>query len=326
MNLIDEIQNYFNEHKDFDDFTKLRYIYLKICKTFSYDLRFYQDNDKLKTSIYNEEINVENVKKREYVCSSISNALIDVLNWFGYDAYLQKEDEKSKHVFTVLDFKYKDSDYKIKMDPTKRHDLTRVKLDSPTIDFVDLNNGKYFYDDLAYSDNLIRSTQPFVDHEVQYDTITLKELNTLINENAKKRGISDKELFNEKVDYIMCLINTRNDLKTNDDMDYYYSYITRNFDIDDKSMNNYLRTAPFFNRFVKDYSDMIWLTDVCYENTYHYMMVLKNENGKYKLEKISKEKAIEYLNEYSNDQCQYIFENWTASLDDRSLNESNRIR
>ena len=326
MNLIDEIQNYFNEHKDFDDFTKLRYIYLKICKTFSYDFRYYQNDYKLNNSIYNDVIDVEDVKKSEYVCSSISKALLDVLKFFGYDAHLQNGVEKDKHVFVVLDFKYKDSDYKIKMDPTIRHDLTRVKLDSPTIDFIDLNNSKYFYDDLAYADNLIRSTQPFVDHEVQYDTITLKELNALINESAKMRGISKSELFNEKIDYIMCLINTRNDLKSDDDMDYYFAYITHCFDVDGKSMNNYVRTAPFYNRFVKDYSDVIWLTDVCYSNIYHYMMVLKNENGKYKIEKISKQIAEKYLKEYTTNKGEFFFHKWYESLDDRSLNESNRIR
>ena len=323
MNLIENIENYFNEHKDFDNFTKIRYIYLYICKTFSYDLKYYLNNREIKNSIYNEVIDIKNVKKHEYVCSSISNALIDVLKYFGYEAILQKESDNSRHVYVIVECEKEGLNYKIKMDPTKRHDLTRVKLDSPTIDFVDLNNSKFFMDDLMYSDKLIKETLPIINHEEQYDTITIKELNSVINESAKNRNLSPKKLFDEKIEYIMCLINIRKNLNTYDDMDYYYSYIIRNFDVNGISMIKYLKTANFFS---KDYNDMIWLTDVNFEDLCHYMLVLKHDDNGFKISKISKNQTIDYLKNYFNDQCQYIFENWSLSLDDSSLEVNSKVK
>ena len=39
-----------------DDFGKIRYIYLQVCNTFSYDVRFMYANQDLKNEIYNKKI------------------------------------------------------------------------------------------------------------------------------------------------------------------------------------------------------------------------------------------------------------------------------
>ena len=48
MNLVDNIEKHFKEHSDYDELTKIRYIYLYICKVFSYDTRFYSRDSKIK--------------------------------------------------------------------------------------------------------------------------------------------------------------------------------------------------------------------------------------------------------------------------------------
>ena len=318
MKLIEDIEKYFNEHKDFDDFTKIRYIYLYICKTFSYDLRYYQADKNLKDSIYNDVIDIKNVKKYEYVCSSITNALVNILKYFGFNAKIQQEDN-SNHLFAIVECNQKEFEYKLKLDPTKRHDLTRVKLDSPTIDFIDLTNSKFFIDDLIYSDKLIKDTMPKINHEEHYDTITIKELNTVINESAKNRNLTESQLFNEMIEYITCLINIRKDLKRYDDMDNYYSYILHNFKIYDESISKYLKPAIFFN---KDYNEVIWLTDANYKDLYHYMFVMKKNDDGYKIEKINKEQAFNYLNCYTNNECQNYFYKFASDLPNDTMNKS----
>lgn len=52
MNLVDNIEKHFKEHSDYDELTKIRYIYLYICKVFSYDTRFYSRDSKIKKDIY----------------------------------------------------------------------------------------------------------------------------------------------------------------------------------------------------------------------------------------------------------------------------------
>lgn len=307
MNLIKDIEEYFNSNENFDNFTKVRYIYLHICKTFSYDTKFYIRFDSLKHKIYNKKIDVENVQEFEGVCNTISSALHDTLTYFGFKSTIKREHtEEFSHTNVVVEFENNGIDFILELDPTKKNDLTRVKLNSPTLGFNDLSNNVDFIDCLTYSDKLITESLPEVNLDEHYTTIMIKELNDLIKQIAKERNLTDEELFNEKIDYLKCLINIRKDLPHTDDIGYYYSYLIRNLEINHENREANLKTAFFYRE--DNYDDIIWLTLVYYNRKPLGILLLKRENNGYSLNNISKKEAIKLLNVYVNYDCQYFFE------------------
>ena len=307
MNLIKDIEDFFNEHTNFDNFTKIRYIYLYICKTFSYDTKFYIKFDNIKHKIYDKKFDIKNIQEFEGVCFSISNALNDTLKYFNYDSEIVKaHNEDFSHTYVIVKFENNGIDYKLKLDPTINHDLTRVKLNSPTLGFIDLSDNHDFIDCLEYSDKLIREVLPKINLDEHYDTLKIKELNDLIKEIAKKRNLTEEELFLEKLDYLKCLINIRKDLPNTDDMGYYYSYIIRNLEINHENKEANLKTAFFYKEY--NYDDIIWITLVYFNKKPIGIMLLKKETNGYSLKDITKEEAQVLLNSYVNYECQYFFE------------------
>lgn len=315
MNIINEIEKYFNEHKNFDNFTKVRYIYLFICKTFSYDTKFYMKFDSLKHKIYDIKFDIENVQEFEGVCNSISTALSDTLKHFGFDSEIIREhDGDFSHASVNVQFENNGSIFKLNLDPTKQNDLARVKLNSPTKGFNDISNNDDYVDCLAYSDKLIVESLPKIDLDEHYTTIMIKELNDLIKEIALKRNLTDEELFYEKLDYLKCLINIRKDLPRTDDMGYYYSYLIRNLEINLENQEANLKTAFFYNP--DNFDDIIWITMVYYNKKPLGTMLLNRTNDGYLLSDISKNDALLLLQKYVNYECQYYFETHIGEMPD----------
>ena len=150
MNLIENIEKHFNEHEDYDELTKIRYIYLYICKVFLYDTRFYSRDPKVKSEIYNKQIDVTNVTDFDAVCFSISCALKEILEHFGFKSEIVvEESEDFSHTYVTTDCMNNNMPYKLKLDPTIKHDLARVKLDSLTLGFVDLLRDDFIEKDRA---------------------------------------------------------------------------------------------------------------------------------------------------------------------------------
>ena len=205
-------------------------------------------------------------------------------------------------------------EYHLKLDPTLKHDVTRVKLDSPTLGFTDLDEHHDFTDSVAFSDKVIKTYLGNVNHEEHYDTITIKELNAVIQESAKNRNLTDKEIFFEKLEYIMCLVNIRKDLVRYDDIDYYYSYLIRNFEMNEANTIPYLKPAVFYRG--EKFEDIIWLTMVTYPQAEPEMLLLNKENDSFKIGKISKKKAQELLDNYENYDCHYFFETYVENMPD----------
>ena len=313
MNLIEDIEKFFSLDEHFDDFTKIRYIYLYICKVFSYDTRFYNHNPAVKAEIYNTPVNVTNVKNFEAVCSTISNALVEILNHFGYETEVVKEESDTfSHVYTIVKFIHNGMEYKLRLDPTLKHDVTRVKLDSPTLGFTDEDEHNDFIDAVIYSDKVIKTYLDKIDHDEHYTTIKIKELNTIIEESARNRNITDRELFYEKLEYIMCLINIRKDLKYYSDIDYYYSYLLRNLQINNNANHSFVRPAIFYN--LDNSKDIICLSMVAYANSNFEILLLNKDNDSFKIKRITKEEAMNLLENYVNYDCSYLFEQFIQKM------------
>lgn len=307
------------ENKGYNDFTKIRWIYLYVCQMFSYDTRFcYADID-LKEKIYNKNINIANTDDFEIVCYTFARVLADALAEIGIKGEIIKEDKgQFPHAYVIVKLK----DHILKLDPTKRYDVTRVKMHSTTLDFVSLSNYDFFIEELKETDEIINKNSEFVNTEVFYNNKTLKQLVDLVEKNGKERNLSEDELFYEKLEYIYCLINTRTDFKRYNDIDYYYSYLLKNFNINKNEVVDNdtiikkayfpVKPAVFFNRNDKTMKDIINISYIQYKNFPPMFYLIRKEGDVFRAREIYKDEAIELLREYHNPICQYMYE--TAAL------------
>lgn len=308
-------------NNSYNDLFKIRWLYLYVCKMFSYDIRFIYAKENLKEEIYNKLVDIKNIEDFEIVCYTIARVLVDALSLYGYECKIIREHEnKFTHVYVVVKCK----DYVLKLDPTKRHDLTRVKMNSTTLDFISLNKSSIFEDELKDTDKIITNNYHDIDKNVFYDNETIMKLVQVVEDSAEKRNLSDCELFFEKIEYLFSLINTRTDLKRYDDMDYYFSYLIKKFKLNQKTeiINdqpfttkiNRIKPAVFFNTNDKSMRDIISITIIEYENMPPIFYLLKKEGDNFKAREIFRNEAIELLKQYNNPMCQFIFESAAMRL------------
>ena len=326
MDLKSEVSNVF-ENNSYTDLFKIRWLYLYVCKLFSYDTRFMYANEDLKEKIYNKKIDIENVENFEIVCYTICRVLIDALSLYGYECEIIREySNKLSHVYVLVKCK----DHILKLDPTKRHDLTRVKINSNTLDFVLLNDNSNFDAELKEVDEIITNNYKDIDKTVFYDNKTIEKLVETVEKGARERKITEGEFFYEKVEYLFSLINTRTDLKRYDDMDYYFSYLIKKFKLNDEKEKviingkvvekNIIRIKPavFFNKDDKNMKDIINIAIIEYENMPTMFYLLKKEGERFVAREIFKDEANEILKQYENPMCQYMFETAALQLASRS--------
>ena len=311
------------ENKGYDDLTKIRWIYLYVCQMFSYDTRFLYANKELKKEIYDKNVSIKSVEEFEIVCYTISKVLADALNICGYDAEVIKENnEYFSHAYVIV----KHNNYILKLDPTKRHDITRVKMHSTTLGFTSLSDVPFFEDELQESDKIIKENSQNINLEEFYNNDSIKKLVEIIEESAKKRNLSEKELFFEKLEYIISLVNSRTDFKRYDDIDYYYAYLLKKFNINKCKIviNNKIisegkypvKPALFFKKDDKTMKDIINISYVKYDTLSPIRFyVMAKEGETYKIREIFKDEALELLKKYHNPTCQYIYEMAALNLE-----------
>lgn len=320
MNMKDMILNELSKDDYKDDFVKIRYIYLIVCNTFTYDMRFiYTNNLDLKNEIYNKDVKLDNVEDYEIVCYSFAKVLCEALSLYGLEAKIEREksDSDFRHVYVIV----KCNGSFIKLDPTKRHDSTRVKLNSSTLDFTNLDSSKqeYFDNKLKEADSIINSNRKNkVDIEVYFNDEKITELINLIEDEARRRKTSDSELFFEKFGYITGLVNVRDDLTRYDDMDYYYSYLIRKFNLN-KEEKQYVKPGIFFKNDDETMKDIINITLVEYKKFPPRFYVMRKVDGNYKIKELEKDETIELLKEYNCPVIQYYFEERTTKMIDNRI-------
>ena len=295
MNSKDDVLS-FLEDSNFDDFTIIRYIYLYVCNLFSYDTRFYYASYDYKKQIYNREIDIKNVEKYEIVCYTCARVLVDLLSLFGIQAEIVRDTNyEFQHAYVIVKHKGK----VLMLDPTKKHDTTRVKMQSPTYDFQTLIDDPIFSDQLVDADRQIyEKLQNKNDYNVLYNSDSINDLINMIDINAKKRNISKAELFFEKMYAIEGLINTRTDFSRYDDIDYYFGYLINKFRMNE--VKPYVKPAVFFKKDDPEMEEIINLVFVEYENYPPVFYIVERVDNNYKIREISKEEMKEKLDEYDN--------------------------
>ena len=304
MNLKEDILKAL-EGKGYDDFAKIRWIYLYVCETFSYDTRFYYGNQEMKTNIYNIDIDITNVQQFEIICYTISRVLAGILNEMGYDAIVIRE---NNNLFSHAYVEVRHHDYVLKLDPTKRHDITRMKMNSTTIDFESLKKDDAFPDKLLETDKEIAQ-----DFNGLYfsDKSVLKVIEKFLKElelEVKEKKLSKEEVFFRKVEMFFSMVNSRTDLKRYDDIDFYFSYVLRIFKINTREyyangkMNleeyRYLKPVVLFKKNDPKMQDIINISCIQYEKLPPIFYLLKKEGNSYVAREIFRDEAIELLKDY----------------------------
>ena len=304
MNISENVIN-FLDNKDYTDLEKIRYIYLYICKIFSYDIRFTVGNEQLKEDIYNYKVDIENVRETELVCYSICRILQDTLALYGFKSELKKDynDIKFSHVY--LELKY--NDYLLKLDPTISHDLTRVKMNSNTLNFTSLNNKEIFDMEVKNADKRIKSDLKDVDLYEYYNNETVSLLNDTIEKSAIDRHLTEDEIFYEKLLYMFSLINTRKDFKSFDDVDYYLSYLIRKFKLNGNNVYN-VNPGIFFKRDDKTLKNIVDIILIEYKYFPPEFHLLEKVNDSFKVRQLINGEINDILNEYQSYSCQFYFE------------------
>lgn len=292
----------FLENTNFDDFTKIRYIYIYVCDKFSYDTRFYYAGSGLKDQIYNKVIDIRNVQDYEIVCYSFARILVDLLFLFNINSEIVFESDKGfRHSYVIVKHQGK----VLKLDPTKRHDITRVKMNSKTLDFTTLIDDPIFVDQLDDADKHIAEIEnKNVDLTVFCNSETISMLNDFINESARARNIDNETLFFEKIDYLCCLINLRTDFTRYDDIDYYLSYLIKKIKINEEHI--FVKPMIMFKNDDPTMRDIINIILVEYYNRIPEFYILEKIDKNYKMREIDYREVKEKMQEYSNFAKDYV--------------------
>ncbi len=312
MNLLEDIyKNLVN--KDYDELTKIRWIYLYLCEMFAYDTRYLYSCRETKEKIYNTKIDVANTEEFEVVCYTLSRILADILTEFGYKAEIRlTTNEPLTHAFVVVTYK----DDVLKLDPTKRHDITRVKINNDTRDFNSLSQDQFFSEKLM---NIDKNIAPdFNDLYFTTKSVANIACHTLqkVYEYANANNLTNYELFLKKLEAIYEMINARDNLKYYDDVDFYYSYLLKTFNINSKEimvdgklehkLHYYVKPVILFNVDDPTMKDIINISCVQYEDSPMKFYLLKKDEESYKVREIFKDETLEILNQYEAPLCQYM--------------------
>ena len=302
MNIKEDLIDYL-EKSGFDDFTKIRYIYLYVCNMFSYDVRFIYGTHDLKNKIYDKKVDISNVEDFEIVCYTCAHILVDTLALFKINAEIVKEsDGKFQHSYVIV----KHKDKVLKLDPMKKHDTARVKMNSPTLDFVTLIDDPIFSDQLIEADEQISEhSDKKVDLTILYNSANIMKLVKVIENNAVIRNISKEQLFFEKMEAIIALVNTRSDFYRYDDIDYYFSYLLKKFKMNEEG--TYVKSAVFFREDDCEMRDLINIIMIEYENLPTIFYILEKVGKNFKIRSIEVKEVLEKLDEYSNWSVDYYF-------------------
>lgn len=161
MNLLETIDDELR-YRHLNDFEKARYIYLRCCELFSFDVRwkysFITNDYKLNDELKNKRFDIENIDTDLVICYSFTRDILKrLINEFTIlDCSVKDE---LGHVFLNMEC----DGHTWKLDATDNGDLARVKLNLPTVDFkssipdyelildeIDLNLGFDILDEAYY--------------------------------------------------------------------------------------------------------------------------------------------------------------------------------
>ena len=302
MDLRNEVVSYV-EKNNLDDFQIIRYIYLTVCREFSYDVRFIYGNESLKREIANKKIDISNVQEYEIVCYTYCHILVELLALFNINAEIEREDSHGvfKHAYVIV----RHNGQVLKLDPTKQHDTTRVKMDTETYGFRSLIDDPIFSDRLEEADSILNyDTSLDIDSTHIFNRKYMTEIVNVMEKDAVDRKLTPEELFFEKWDIIIGMTNLNDEFKRYDDIDYYFSYLLKKFKMNDKK--SYIKPSVLFKVDDNQMRDIINIILVEYDNFPTLFYIMEKDEGHYKIRKSNNVEILEKLDEYSNWKVDYF--------------------
>lgn len=309
MNIIEELDLAFKE-TEMDDFTKIRYIYLYVCKKFSYDIRFLFALPKLKKEIYDKKVDIENVQDFEIVCYTFAKVIRDILEHYGYQCKLIKEDNRSDtpHAYVIV----KLGQRVLRLDPVTKHDSSRVKINIPTYDFAPMVDDPTFSDDLEDADELMKKINFY-----KSDKESMKFNNWLSSLTSYGIGPDPEIRYLNVFNAIVSTFNLNKSLKRYDDVDYFLSYALRKSKIND--YRTIVRSATFFNNDDPTMSDLITLIIFEYNHNRPLFYILEPYDDGFHIRQIDSEEMLDKLSHYSNYITDEYFKNAAKKGDHKIL-------
>ena len=261
MNVIKTIDDELKERNYLDRFEKIRYIYLRTCKLFSYDIRWTYAKamyaDEFRTLLEEKKINLENVTDFDIVCHSYCKEILGILlkEILGVDISIKTT---SYHCYAGFD----ENGMTWNMDATLS-DLMKVKLHMPTDGF--LPYGETF-DYLSYLD--------IIDKKLGYFSGPLKKI---------EQGTEEDEIFN----IVNSEIIRRNISKNFTDAFFYLEKST--------SQTEFYDRRTILIRSMQDYYDKKMA--VLFENkaTDMYTIFEQDENKDYQIRRLTKNDYTEEI-------------------------------
>ena len=305
------------QDNNFDDFTKIRYIYRAVCAKFSYDVRMTIGNFDLKREVYNKKIDLTNVKEFEIACYTYCRIIVDLLSIFGIRAEIVRESRgQFPHAYVIVNHK----GMVLKLDPTKKHDTTRVKMGLPTYDFTTEVDDSSFSDNVEEADSNIRSVIKRTYENQFYDFSEINKIASIMINDVKSGSVSPEDSFYLRLNTIINLVNTRYDFVSYDDIDYYLDYLIKKFNMNYNYRFNeeevFIRPAVFYvadedkDPEMRDIINII-LVDF---NGLHSCYIMENVDGHYQIKSLPFDKLDEKLEKYTNSSVFYYFQKWASDV------------
>ena len=221
MDLVTMFQDELKD-KNWDSYTKARYLYLRSCELFNYDHRYYYADKDLIRDIRNREIDLSNVTDFRVICESWSKQVyLPLLEMIGIEGRISGEGRGHQFVTFSMD------DRKIIADACIDSDLSRVKMKFNTYGF---------YPDFKHYDrNIIQNIDCKVGYiDDNYSNISLlKQVSSLEDDFQNEVNSSvlsyDDDFLIYKLYKIKEMLESWSSLKEFSDCHFCISYLQGKF-------------------------------------------------------------------------------------------------
>ena len=288
MNLKEEILNMQFSHPEWDLFTLVRWIYLKTCTIFTYDWRYFYEDDFQRKEIYDLTLDISHITVTDIICSTWAKLFADALRCLDIEAQIVSD--VPPHCYVLFDL----NGMTIKADATKGYDLSRVKIGCSTNGFKALHFNKDFLQKLDLSDEMIGYKQMLYTDEV------IKRLKTDFLEDGYTNNQNSFEFANVdykqiifKIELLQTLINDTQKVNKFHDTDFYLSYLGRNLLTSQERYETLIQ--PYWR--IEPYPDIVNFLAVrdCMQKDIY---ILKCFDDKYRLERATNEDIEYYVTNY----------------------------
>ena len=193
----------FNGNQEEVEIKTALYLYIELAKKKTFDERYYWGNQKIRNLAYKESVQDSKstdkmIKKRKITCVSISHLYKYVLEQFGIQCDVVKEDPEDPHLNNVIKFiqYYEENGIKILMH-IKEYFYDNFKEKEEILKFFD-------YLVLFYSDLL---NYKIYKHVTYYDDY-IKSIDAICNKNDTKKLINKINVILDKEKLVKSNANT----------------------------------------------------------------------------------------------------------------------